>query len=194
MVTTGGPSFWRSVPARRDARPQPAKDSHVHGRLTCMPRRRRPWATREGPTSRTATKYSNTTTTIRHPSGLRAAPMCSVADMAVDAGSSRRRGLHLTVNSLLMWSGGIPRRKPTGPLTRYPLYVDYEHASHGFAGLGRDCSLGRRRRPTLGLPTQQRCRCPIRGPVSHPRQDARGWLVDRRLAGPGHPRPWQAAS
>jgi hypothetical protein len=42
---------------------------------------------------RTATKYRNTTTATRHPTGLGATLACSVAKMVVVAGSSGRRGV-----------------------------------------------------------------------------------------------------
>jgi len=44
------------------------------------------------PAISTATKYRNTTTTIRHPTRLGAAYSCSVATMVATAGSSGRRG------------------------------------------------------------------------------------------------------
>jgi hypothetical protein len=44
-------------------------------------------------TGRTATKYRNTTTATRDPTGLDAALACSETNMVVIAGSSGRRGV-----------------------------------------------------------------------------------------------------
>ena len=70
------------------------RDSHIHGapHARAEPSAHLRQYERGVCARRTATKYRNTTTATRHPSGLSTAPSCSVANMVAVAGSSGRRG------------------------------------------------------------------------------------------------------